>query len=651
MKKTIVIVLVTTFLNVKVYSCGLARWALSAQETGEMSIRAATHRIIQNGRVLLRILRNRENLYSPEQPKNYFNKIHVVQVGKSQGHQPQGSSTNSSTTSRHFGFLGTHARRLFVDNILRRVTSRLAVDLRRRAARRLVFGDSAPFFALVGTSLASGSGILTKDDELEGVCWEIREAMSKLQWNMPQNDKNYDVTKTNEKGVSLQDFEIGPIIAKGCSAAVYAAKFKATTCIEKLAQSDIPNKGSDIHLFPLALKMMFNYDAESNSTTILRAMYRETIPARNRYNNEDLIEWEQRMSENMCILPPHPNVVIMYYVFTDRVPALPDSLGMYPDALPVRINPYGSGRNMSLFLLMKRYDTTLKEYLSSRRVSIRESILLLAQLLEGIAHINAHGIAHRDLKSDNILLDLSEETDNCPSLVITDFGCCLADKSCSLHMPYNTDNIDKGGNIALMAPEVISAKPGPFTSINYTKADLWTAGTIAYEIFGERNPFLGSPDRKPVLNNYNYEECNLPSLPDNMPNIVIALIRNMLTRNFSKRHSPEMTATIMQLYLWAPSSWFKSEAKLPSSNEVMEWLLCLTTKVLCEGRNNSLSLLKTLNDEDEQDVLKNSSYRRSLSIRTCGRRTMPEYQLIASFLGRVTLSNVRNAIRWIQKNV
>lgn len=37
-----------------------------------------------------------------------------------------------------------------------------------------MFGDSTPFFALVGVSLASGDGMLTKDDELEAVCWEIR---------------------------------------------------------------------------------------------------------------------------------------------------------------------------------------------------------------------------------------------------------------------------------------------------------------------------------------------------------------------------------------------------------------------------------------------------------------------------------------------
>lgn len=39
---------------------------------------------------------------------------------------------------------------------------------------RFLYGDSTPLFALIGVSLATGSGILTKDDELEGVCMEIR---------------------------------------------------------------------------------------------------------------------------------------------------------------------------------------------------------------------------------------------------------------------------------------------------------------------------------------------------------------------------------------------------------------------------------------------------------------------------------------------
>jgi len=37
-----------------------------------------------------------------------------------------------------------------------------------------MFGNSRPFFALVGVSLASGNGMLTNENQLEGVCWEIR---------------------------------------------------------------------------------------------------------------------------------------------------------------------------------------------------------------------------------------------------------------------------------------------------------------------------------------------------------------------------------------------------------------------------------------------------------------------------------------------
>lgn len=55
---------------------------------------------------------------------------------------------------------------------------------------------------------------------------------------------------------------------------------------------------------------------------------------------------------------------------------------------------------------------------------------------------------NRDLKSDNILIKV--ETDGSARLVITDFGCCLD----GLQIPYNTWEVDKGGNAALMAPEV-----------------------------------------------------------------------------------------------------------------------------------------------------------------------------------------------------
>lgn len=173
---------------------------------------------------------------------------------------------------------------------------------------------------------------------------------------MQQNDPNYETVVTKEDTVTLQNFVIGPIIAKGCSAAVYAAKFVNDTLEEKNnSPINIDTKAKDKSAFPFAIKMMFNYDAESNAAAILRAMYRETVPSRKLYGNENITDWEQKLAENKATLPPHPNIVAMYNVFADRIPILSDSWRMYPDALPARINPHGSGRNMSLFLLMKRF--------------------------------------------------------------------------------------------------------------------------------------------------------------------------------------------------------------------------------------------------------------------------------------------------------
>lgn len=74
--------------------------------------------------------------------------------------------------------MGLHARRILIDNVLNRVTNSLAAEMRKRTAKKLLFGDSVPFFAFVGVTLASGTGIITKEEELEGVCWEIRVSFS-----------------------------------------------------------------------------------------------------------------------------------------------------------------------------------------------------------------------------------------------------------------------------------------------------------------------------------------------------------------------------------------------------------------------------------------------------------------------------------------
>ncbi|XP_034118984.1 serine/threonine-protein kinase Pink1, mitochondrial [Drosophila albomicans] len=719
-----------------------------------MSVRLLTVRLVKHGRYVLRSYWNREihsNILEQSHLKTRSSKrgfpLSSVNVLRNTAAAPPTAnvvprycpSTGSSSSPSHGGLFrfGQHARKLFIDNILNRVTTGYSEELRKRATRKLFYGDSAPFFALVGVSLATGSGVLSKEDELEGVCWEIREAASRLQaaWN------HDEISETLNSNFNIDQLDVGPPIAKGCAAVVYAANFKtetepslssrsatssdsnissprpvpatattlsnsssnwnhemmsplqnmsrfvhnfggsvdniynysqptaaaafveglptlherqraeqepgqqaqqqqqqsrpSTTDYNYTPSSSSSNDTDSIERYPLALKMMFNYDIQSNALSILRAMYKETVPARQRRMNPSADEWERLLQHQTLALPPHPNVVCMFGFFCDEVKNFTDGHLLYPIAQPQRINPQGYGRNMSLYLLMKRYDHSLRGLLDASELSTRTKILLFAQMLEAVTHLSRHGVAHRDLKSDNVLIELQPNEES-PLLVLSDFGCCLADKVHGLRLPYAANDIDKGGNAALMAPEIFNTQPGPFAVLNYSKADLWACGALAYEIFGLPNPFYSASggmaraqgELTYSLRNCDYRHEQLPPLGDACPPLLQQLITNILNPNPSKRVSPDIAANVLQLFLWAPSKWLKAGG-MPNSPEILQWLLSLTTKIMCEGRPQSGV----------------DSHKQS------GRRAYVEYLLICSFLVRARLRRIRGALNWIQNVV
>lgn len=275
---------------------------------------------------------------------------------------------------------------------------------------------------------------------------------------------------------------------------------------------------------------------------------------------------------------------------------------------------------------------------------MRTRLLLFAQLLEGVAHLYRHGVAHRDLKSDNILIDLNGH-DLYPILVLSDFGCCIADKNNGLTVPYTSMDVDKGGNTALMAPEIVTKTPGTFSVLDYSKSDLWTVGAISYEIFGSINPFYEHVNQtdsletrlklKPMLTSASYRDEQLPAINENVPALVQKLIKNILQKNPNRRLAPDIAANVMQLFLWAPSTWINSITNV-SSPEILQWLLSLTTKVLYEAR---LGTLKS--DPNDKFGLRQIQ----------SNQTHTEYLLLSSFLVRSQLQQIRDALEWIHHTV
>jgi len=499
------------------------------------------------------------------------------------------ASSNSTPNYSHFGNFRQAARNLFVNSVLKRVTTNNAKNLRRKTAQEFLTGNSAPFLALVGVSLASGSGILTKEDEIECVCKEVRNAARKVS-KLDSNEEN--LGNFGNQHWSLNDFNIGPVISKGCSAVVYAAK-----CLK----NGFENIGNDSEgtEYPLAMKMMFNFHAESNAQAILKSMQKETIVA------QDIVDLPKSSDIKVT---PHPNIVKMYTAFSDYIPSLSESMELYPHALPPRINPQGFGRNMSLFIIMKNYKYNLRTFLDlekNQNLPWRTSLIILTQILEGLVHLSRFKVAHRDLKTDNILMS------ECGSeVVITDFGCCWANSKFGFSCPYTTEDVDKGGNAALMAPEVANATPGLFSFIDYSKADVWATGTLAYEIFGFENPFYHGLDCRL------YRPEELPSLSEKVPIVINNLVKFMLEKNPLNRPNADEAALISQVLLWAPKAWTSGQVT-PSSQDILQWTMTMTTKVIYECNFNN-----------------------SLTARS-------EYQLVLTFLSRVTIEKIKNTLSWI----
>ena len=116
----------------------------------------------------------------------------------------------------------------------------------------------------------------------------------------------------------------------------------------------------------------------------------------------------------------------------------------------------------------------------------------------------------------------------------------------------------------LLSEQVSTACPGPRAVIDYSKADAWAVGALAYEIFGLPNPFYGQG--RAHLESRSYQEAQLPALPESVPLEARQLVRSLLQRDASKvRPSPGLQG----LCGWKPRFMFQSKGQGWESTRVI----------------------------------------------------------------------------------
>lgn len=97
------------------------------------------------------------------------------------------------------------------------------------------------------------------------------------------------------------------------------------------------------------------------------------------------------------------------------------------------------------------------------------------QTLEGLKYLHDESILHRDLKADNLLLDLDG------TCKISDFG--ISKKSDDIYRNDITNSMQ--GSVFWMAPEVVRTDGMGYSA----KVDIWSLGCVVLEMFAGKRPW------------------------------------------------------------------------------------------------------------------------------------------------------------------